>query len=70
LSVVEFPAVQRSNLELVVCPSPHLRDGAHANNAWLLECPDPVSRICWTNIADVGNDGEGIEFKGRRRSSY
>ncbi|MFZ5433265.1 MAG: 4Fe-4S dicluster domain-containing protein, partial [Calditrichota bacterium] len=40
-------------LELVIYPSPLLRDGQGNNNAWLLECPDPVSRISWTNYAGL-----------------
>ena len=30
-----------------------LRDGRHANNPWLQEFPDPVSRIAWGNYACI-----------------
>ncbi|HSB11781.1 MAG TPA: 4Fe-4S dicluster domain-containing protein [Blastocatellia bacterium] len=30
-----------------------LRDGAHANNPWLHELPDPISKITWDNYACV-----------------
>ncbi|MBI5058775.1 4Fe-4S dicluster domain-containing protein [candidate division KSB1 bacterium] len=53
LTGLDLPQVDRGGLELVVYPSPNLRDGGHANNAWLLELPDPVSRICWTNYASM-----------------
>lgn len=29
--------------------------GAHANNPWLLELPDPVTKATWTNLAVVGS---------------
>ena len=41
------------SLGLVVYPSPVLGDGRNANNAWLLEATDPVSKICWTNYASI-----------------
>jgi Fe-S-cluster-containing dehydrogenase component len=47
------PAPDSSGLELVVYPSPILGDGTHANNSWLLECPDPISKIAWTNYASI-----------------
>lgn len=30
-------------------------DGANANNPWLQELPDPISRVCWDNYATIGN---------------
>ena len=30
-----------------------LRDGAHANNPWLQELPDPVTKVTWGNYAAV-----------------
>jgi molybdopterin-containing oxidoreductase family iron-sulfur binding subunit len=30
-----------------------LRDGTHANNPWLHELPDPISKITWDNYACV-----------------
>jgi len=32
---------------LLVHPSPRFGDGEHANRPWLLEVPDPVSKIAW-----------------------
>ena len=29
-------------------------DGTHANNPWLQELPDPISRVCWDNYAAIG----------------
>jgi len=30
-----------------------LRDGAHANNPWLQELPDPVTKVTWGNYAAI-----------------
>ena len=37
-------AASADNLELVFLPDNKLFDGRYANNAWLLELPDPVTR--------------------------
>lgn len=39
--------------EVVVYESVAVRDGAHANNPWLLEMPDPVSKVTWDNYAAI-----------------
>jgi molybdopterin-containing oxidoreductase family iron-sulfur binding subunit len=38
-------------LELQLYESVGLRDGRHANNPWLQELPDPVSKVAWGNYA-------------------
>lgn len=40
-------------VELQVYQSPALRDGKRANNPWLQELPDPVSKVTWDNFAAV-----------------
>ncbi len=38
-------------LEIVFAPSPALHDGRFANDAWLQELPDPITKITWDNPA-------------------
>jgi len=33
-----------------------LRDGTHANNPWLQELPDPLSKVTWDNTANISPD--------------
>jgi len=40
--------------ELVILPHPTLLDGRFGGNAWLLELPDPASRLVWDNAVVVG----------------
>jgi len=37
------------NLEIHLYQSVSLRDGKYANNPWLLELPDPVTKVTWDN---------------------
>ncbi len=38
---------------LEIHPSHAVRDGAYTNNPYLLEFPDPISKVCWTNYVSV-----------------
>jgi len=42
-----------SKLTVLLYEKVGLRDGTHANNPWLHELPDPISKITWDNYACV-----------------
>jgi molybdopterin-containing oxidoreductase family iron-sulfur binding subunit len=42
-----------SGLEIVFVPSPSLHDGRFANDGWLQELPDPLTKLTWDNPALV-----------------
>jgi molybdopterin-containing oxidoreductase family iron-sulfur binding subunit len=44
-------APSADNLEIVFVADNKLFDGRYANNQWLLEMPDPITRITWDNVA-------------------
>lgn len=62
-----------AGLELVLYASASQYDGRSGNNAWLMEMPDPVTKVTWDNYAlispklaaDLGvkKDGEVVELK-------
>jgi molybdopterin-containing oxidoreductase family iron-sulfur binding subunit len=41
------------SIEVIISESVSLGTGMHANNPWLMELPDPVSRQCWENVAAI-----------------
>ena len=43
-----------NNLEVVVHASATMYDGHYANNGWMMECPDPVTKLAWDNAALIG----------------
>ncbi len=47
------PKVGPGALEVTFSPCPKLVDGRLANNTWLQEMPDPVTKIVWDNVAVV-----------------
>ncbi len=44
-------APSRGDMEVVFRLSPTVHDGRFANNAWLQEFPDPVTKLTWDNAA-------------------
>jgi MoCo/4Fe-4S cofactor protein with predicted Tat translocation signal len=42
-----------TELEIVFLPSPSLHDGRFANDGWLQELPDPLTKLTWDNPALV-----------------
>lgn len=40
-----------SDLEVSFKPDNHVFDGRFANNSWLQEFPDPITKITWDNVA-------------------
>ncbi len=41
----------QNKFEIVLMPSTHVYDGRYNNNGWLLENPDPITKLTWDNAA-------------------
>ncbi|OXA96282.1 TAT-variant-translocated molybdopterin oxidoreductase [Flavobacterium hercynium] len=44
------------NLELILYTKTGMGDGQQANNPWLQEFPDPITRVSWDNYVTVSNE--------------
>jgi len=40
-------------LELALRPHPFVHDGRYTNNPWLLELPEPITKLTWDNAAQL-----------------
>jgi Fe-S-cluster-containing dehydrogenase component len=47
------PAKGAGNFELTFAPCPKMVDGRYANNTWLQETPDVVTKLVWDNAATM-----------------
>jgi anaerobic selenocysteine-containing dehydrogenase/Fe-S-cluster-containing dehydrogenase component len=50
---VEFEAADGANFHLVIYPSYRFYDGRTANRPWLLELPDPVTKVSWQSWVEM-----------------
>ncbi|MFP4673600.1 MAG: TAT-variant-translocated molybdopterin oxidoreductase [Opitutales bacterium] len=64
LNAVQLDA---EHLEVRFMPSHHAYDGRYANNGWMMECPDPITKLTWDNailisprLAKELEDAQGI----------
>ncbi|WP_294280808.1 TAT-variant-translocated molybdopterin oxidoreductase [uncultured Chryseobacterium sp.] len=63
-ALAELGAFKASDLELVLYTKTAMGDGTQANNPWLQELPDPLTRMSWDNYLTISpKDAErlGIE---------
>lgn len=63
-SMVASSKALQKDIELHIYESIPMRDGKHANNAFLQELPDPVSKVTWDNyIALAPKQAEKLGYK-------
>lgn len=43
------PGLSASNLEIALVKDDSVGDGSFANNGWMQECPDPMTKLAWDN---------------------
>ncbi|MBT3675045.1 MAG: 4Fe-4S dicluster domain-containing protein [Candidatus Marinimicrobia bacterium] len=48
---IQIEGATKNELELVLFQSSQLGHGRHAENPWLQELPDPITKLTWDNVA-------------------
>jgi len=60
-AVAELSAFKPAQLELQLYTKPAIGDGTQSNNPWLMELPDPISRLSWDNYLTISpKDAEAM----------
>ena len=49
--ILSAPALEKGEFALVLYPKVGILDGRHAENPWLQELPDPITKVTWDNYA-------------------
>jgi molybdopterin-containing oxidoreductase family iron-sulfur binding subunit len=63
-SATKLSAAKSNGLDLVLYSKVGMGDGQQANNPWLQEFPDPITRVSWDNYVTISKaDAEKGEFK-------
>jgi molybdopterin-containing oxidoreductase family iron-sulfur binding subunit len=63
-AVAELSSFKASDLELVLYTKTAMGDGTQANNPWLQELPDPITRMSWDNYLTISpKDAERLEIE-------
>jgi Fe-S-cluster-containing dehydrogenase component/anaerobic selenocysteine-containing dehydrogenase len=58
------PSSNLKGMELVVFQTSQIGTGKHAENPWLQELPDPITKVAWDNVASISPDtGESLGIK-------
>ncbi len=52
-AVAELSAFKSNQLELQLYTKSAIGDGTQSNNPWLMELPDPISRLSWDNYLTI-----------------
>jgi Fe-S-cluster-containing dehydrogenase component len=50
------PSASSGTIEVAFAPDARIHDGSFANNGWLQELPDPVTKLTWDNAALLSPD--------------
>ena len=45
------PKAGSGDVEIAIMPDPSVYDGRFANNGWMQELPNPITKITWDNVA-------------------